>query len=478
MSTVDLVVIGAGPAGANAALSAAGQGLSVVLLDEAPAVGGQIYRAPAGGISSPDAKIDRDRRAGEELRAAMARSSVDFRLGRRVWSVTEGFRVDALSPAGPEMITAPRLVAATGAHERVVPFEGWTLPGVMGLAAATILLKAEAMIPGRRIVVAGCGPLLVAVAAKVMRAGGEIAALVDLASPGEWLRALPQLASRPGLLAEGMAWAESIARRRVPVFFRHAVLRAEAGPDGDSVGRVVIAPVDALGRRRPGGERSFDVDCLLVGHGLVPGSDVPRLLRAEHRYDRSRGGWVPTLDQAGRTSIAGLYAVGDGAGVCGAHVAALAGEMAGLAAAQDAGRIADNPAQARLQALALERTRAMRFANGIARLMAPRSGLLATIERDVVVCRCEEVTRGQIEDALDAGAREVNQLKHFTRCGMGPCQGRMCGEAAAELVALRVGSREAAGRWTMRTPLRPIGLDSLLGDFSYDDIPVPEPAPL
>ena len=478
MSAVDLVVIGAGPAGANAALSAAGQGLSVVLVDEAPAVGGQIYRAPLEASSSPGAKRDRDRRAGDDLRAAIERSAVDLRLGRRVWSVTGGFRVDALSAAGPETITAPRLVAATGAHERVVPFEGWTLPGVLGLAAATVLLKAEAMIPGRRIVVAGCGPLLVAVAAKVVQAGGEIAALVDLASPGEWLKALPKLASRPGLLAEGLAWAVTIGRRRVPVFFRHAVLRAEAGSGDDSLGRVVIAPVDALGRSRPGRERSFDVDCLLVGHGLVPGSDVPRLLRAKHHYDRARGGWVPTVDEAGRTSMSGLYAVGDGAGVCGAHVAALAGEMAGLAVGQDAGRITDRPAQARLRALAIERARAMRFADGIARLTAQRPGLVDSMARDVVVCRCEEVTRGQIEDALDAGAIEVNQLKHFTRCGMGPCQGRMCGETAAELVAQRVGSREAAGRWTVRPPLRPIGLEGLLGDFSYDDIPVPEPAPL
>ena len=477
MSAVDLIVIGAGPAGAHAALAAAEQGLSVVLVDEAPTAGGQIYRAPRRAVAPKGDKAERDGQAGDALRAAVARSSVDSRMGRRVWSVTPGFRVDMLASGGSEAVTAPRLVAATGAYERVIPFEGWTLPGVIGLAAATALLKGEAMSPGRRIVIAGCGPLLVAVAAKVAAVGADIAALVDLSSPGDWLGAMPLLASRPFLLAEGAGWALRIGRRRVPVFFRHKVLRAEATA-ADCVGRVVIAPVDDLGYRRAGRLRSFDVDCLVVGHGLVPGSDIPRLLRAAHRYDRPRGGWVPTVDEAGRASVAGLYAVGDGAGIAGAQAAALAGTVAGLAAAMDAGRMPIAAVQARLQASARDRSRSLRFAAGIARLTPPRPGLVAEMAEDVVVCRCEEVTRGQIEQALDAGACEVNQLKHFTRCGMGPCQGRMCAETAAELVAARVGSREAAGLWTMRPPLRPIGLGDLLGDFSYSDIPVPEPAPL
>jgi bacterioferritin-associated ferredoxin len=263
----------------------------------------------------------------------------------------------------------------------------------------------------------------------------------------------------------------------VPAFFRHTVLRAEAAA-AQQVERVVIGPVDALGRRRPGRTHGFDVDSLAVGHGLVPGSDIPRLLRAAHRYDRQGWGWVPVMDGLGRTSLSGLYACGDGAGIGGGQAAGLAGTMAGLAAAMDAGRLSADAGRARLEALARDRTRALRFAAAIGRLTAPRPGLTDEIGRDVVVCRCEEVTRGEIDDAVARGAREVNQLKQFTRCGMGPCQGRLCGETAAELLARHVGSREAAGQWTMRPPLRPVDLGSLLGSFSYDDIPVPEPAPL
>lgn len=171
MTPADLVVIGAGPAGTTAACAASEAGLAVTLIDEAPAAGGQVYRAPPIERIGPAAK-SADQHAGDRLRAALTASTVDFRPGRRVWSISGQFRVDAIGPAGTETITAPRLIAATGAHERVVPFPGWTLPGVIGLAAATVLLKAQAMVPGPRVIVAGCGPLLAAVAAKIVK-GGE-----------------------------------------------------------------------------------------------------------------------------------------------------------------------------------------------------------------------------------------------------------------------------------------------------------------
>ncbi len=462
----DLAVVGAGPAGSWAAIEAARVGLHVILLDRAAAAGGQVYRAPANA----PLHTDPDLRRGQHLRRTLAAAPVDFRPGRAVWSVEPGFRIHALGPSGPETIEAPRLVAATGAYERVVPFPGWTLPGVIGLAGATVLLKANAMSPGRRVVVAGCGPLLVAVAAKLAGAGIEVAAVVDLASRTEWLAALPSLGRRPALLAQGLGWTAALARRRIPVLFRHTVLKVEGA---GAVRRVRIGSVDADGKPDGRSERWMDCDALAVGHGLSPSSDIPRLLHAAHEFDAASRGWVPTLDPAGRTSIRGLYAAGDGAGVRGAFPAALAGRIAGRAAAIDAGRTV-----AGIRRLQHAYRRATRFADAISRLTRFRPGMLDAIPDGTVVCRCEDVTRAEIEAAITAGAREVNQLKSFTRCGMGPCQGRSCGEAAAELMARHLGSRAAAGRWTMRPPLHPVPLEDLLGPFSYDDIPVPLPAPL
>jgi thioredoxin reductase/bacterioferritin-associated ferredoxin len=476
----DAIVIGAGPAGAEAAMTAAGCGRAVALIDEQPAAGGQVWRAPAASFAGP---ADAGSRAGDSLRRRLAASAVEQFPDHRVWSVTQmgdfpggGFRVDALGPAGPCSFTAPALVAATGAHERVTPFPGWTLPGVIGLAAATVLLKSHGAAPGRRVLVAGCGPLLAAVAAGLAKAGVSVAAVADLSPRGAWLARLPAIAGRGRLALTGLGWALRAAAARIPLHSGCGVRRAEGD---DAVRRVVIGPVDADGAPIDGPERAFDVDALIVGHGLTTACEITRLLRAQHRYDRLRGGWTPVLDGAFRTTVPGLYAIGDGAGVRGEAAATLAGRRAGVDLAVAGGALTAEDAAA--QAHAVDRALAglAPFSDAMAGLMAQRPGQVAAIAPDTVVCRCEDVTRREIDAAIDAGASEINQLKHFTRCGMGPCQGRFCGDTAQELMARRRGvSREDVGGWTARPPLRPVALADLIGDFSYDDIPIPEPAPL
>lgn len=469
----DLIVIGAGPAGANAALVACEHGLRVALIDEQPDAGGQVWRAPWPGLTrqadSPEA------RDGDALRVRLGASEVDCRFGRRVWSVTSGYRVDALGPDGNEAVCAPLLIAATGAHERVVPFPGWTLPGVIGLAAATVMLKSHLVLPGQRVVVAGCGPLLAAVAAGIVKAGGEVVAIVDLAGPAEWLKALPAMASRPSLLAQGMGWALKLASQRVPVHFRHGVAAAEGD---DRLERVRLVPVDAQGAPRAQATLTLSTDALCIGHGLVPGAEITRMFRARHLYQPLRGGWVPELDTFGRSSVPGLLAIGDGAGLKGAAPAEIGGRLAGLAAAYDAGKLSREACEQAAAPLLRQRQDLVAFADASAGMMALRPAQVAAIAPDTIICRCEDVPRAEIDAAFAAGARDVNQLKHFTRCGMGPCQGRMCGDVAAQLLAARVGSREAVGYWTGRPPLRPVGFEALIGSFSYDDIPIPKPAPL
>jgi bacterioferritin-associated ferredoxin len=249
----------------------------------------------------------------------------------------------------------------------------------------------------------------------------------------------------------------------------HRVVAAEGGA---ALERVRVA---ALGSNEA---EEFDCDALCIGHGLVPATEATRCFRAEHRYAPEDGGWVPVLDADRRTSIPRLYVAGDGGGVRGAAAAPAAGRLAALAALCDLGRIsAPEHAQAR-KAPAGGFRRAARGGAAMARLMALRPELVAAIPAETVICRCEGVTRGEIEGALADGATEMNQLKQFTRCGMGPCQGRVCGEAAAELVAAQVGGRERAGFATGRLPLRPVPMEALLGDFDYADIPVPKPAPI
>lgn len=473
----DIAVLGAGPAGVGAAVTAARTGARVLVVDEAPQTGGQVYRALPDGITlAPEARSP-DEREGARQRAELAASGARLVTDHRVWLLTEGFGIAALGPQGPVEWRADRLILATGTYERVVPFPGWTLPGVLGLAAATILMKSQRMVPGRRVVVAGCGPLLAAVAAGLGKMGAEVAAIADLAGPSDWLRALPKMRGRPDLVWRGAGWVAGIAARRVPYLPRHHVVQAERAADGAL--RVTLARLGRDGT--PGARRRVvEADALVVGHGLVPGTEATRLLRAAHVWRPERGGWVAGRGADFQTSVPGLYLVGDGGGISGAAAAWHQGRVAGLAAARAAG-IGD---AARLEAEMARETRALSAAEGfgaaMGAMMAPRPALYGAIPLETPVCRCEDVTRAEIEAAVDAGAAEVNQVKQWTRCGMGPCQGRMCGEAVAEIVAQRRGGagREAAGLWTGRAPLRPVALADLAGDFDYADIPIPAPAPL
>ncbi len=478
---VDLAVLGAGPAGATAARVAAAAGLEVVLLDEADAPGGQVWRAPPAGFPGPD------NGTGERLRRALEGGAVRFLGGRRAWSVVRieaahPFRVDFVGPEGNGVVIARALVAALGTTERAVPFPGWTLPGVVGLAGARLLLRASDALPGRRTVVAGTGPLLAAVAAGILKKGGEVAAVVDLSGRAAWARALPALLQRPRSFARGAARAARIRVAGVPVLSGHAV-RAARGTA--ALEAVEAGPVDRRGAPRAGPVRRFEADALAVGNGLVPATEVTRLLGARHVFDRPLGGWRPALDEHGRTSVPGLYVAGDGGGVTGVGAARLSGRLAGAAAVADlAGR--RGPGRTRSMILAMRR-RAL-AGRALSRLTALRPGQVAAIGDDTVVCRCEDVTAGAIRAAVRAGASEVNQLKHFTRCGMGPCQGRLCADVAAELVALAVAgtddplavdsARRRVGQWTGRVPLRPVPVASLVGTFDYADIPVPPPPAL
>lgn len=476
---VEAAVIGAGPAGMSAATALAKAGIDALTIDEAEAPGGRIWRAvPAALRNGQDGP---DMAEGDRRRADVSASGARFLPRSVVWSIGReagDWRIDMLTPEGSRSVRAGLLLVAVGTVERVIPFPGWTLPGVVSLAGTTILLKSQRMAPGRRVVVAGTGPLLASVGAGILKAGSEVAAVVDIASRLEWLRTAPALATDPSLAARGASWTWRLLRAGIVPRHRTGVVAAEGQEQLESV---VLSPLDKDGAPVPGAPvRRIACDALSIGHGLSPATEITRLLRAEHVFDRDLGGWRPATDVEGRTSLDGLYVAGDGAGVRGAACACEAGERAAAAMLAD------------LRSLRSVKARKAvvngRIGAAMSRLSRQRPAMSAAIPRKTVVCRCEDVTRAEIEAAIDDGAMDINQLKHFTRCGMGPCQGRNCGDVAAELLALRMiedgraeeidSARRAVGQWTGRTPLRPVPLTDLVGTFSYEDIHVPEPAPL
>ena len=474
-ATRDVIVVGAGPAGAEAAMECASHGLDVVLIDEAPEAGGQVYRAmPQGfratGKREPEAEI------GDDLRKRLAASPVRCRFDTLLWSIAPGYRADLLGPDGPSSEEAPVVIIAIGARERVVPFPGWTLPGVIGLAGATVLLKSQKVLPGRKTLVAGAGPLLLSVATSIRKAGGDVAGVVDLASRGEWLATLPATISRPDLLVRGMNWTARLTLSGVPMCYRQAIRRIEPADNGQL--RAFVGPVDAAGAPVAGAVREFVVDAVTVGNGLAPATEVTRLLRAEHVYDTVHKAWVPRLDADFETSLPGLFVVGDGAGISGAAAAALDGRRVGMRISFDAGRLPADAHRKQKQALSADARKARRFGQAMARLMAPRAGQIAAVPAEAVVCRCEDVTRADLDAAVADGATSPNQVKAWTRCGMGPCQGRTCGDVASALAAAALGQEAPPAPLTGRSPLRPLPLGAITGDIDYGDLELPPPAPL
>lgn len=469
--TYDVVIIGAGPAGAFAASEATNLGLHTLLLDEQAQAGGQVWRAPSSALAHPTHDD------GAELRAALQRSGADCAFGCRVWTVDRCFTVSALGQDGPKSFNAHTLIVATGAQERHVPVPGWTLPGVIGLAAATILLKSQRVLPGRRVVVAGAGPLLPLVAAEILRGGGRVAAVIDANRRRDWLAQASALMLAPGLASRGAAWIGVLLRARVPILSGYAIRRIEGA---SSVTRVIAAPITADHAPADGAEHGFDCDSVCYGFGLQPATEITRLLGVAHAFVPGMGGWAPVVSADGvTTSVPKLYVCGDGAGVQGAAAAPLRGRIAALAAARDLGRIGPSAMKPRMARLQSRLRQAAQFGAAMTALAMPRSGISGLITDDTVVCRCERVRRDEVDTAIADGAVTLNDLKSATRCGMGPCGGRNCEYAASLLIARSTGhALETIAQPTARPPLRPVPLQALAGSFDYDSLPMPEPAPL
>ncbi|MEU3885494.1 FAD-dependent oxidoreductase [Streptomyces sp. NPDC029041] len=420
----DLVVIGAGPAGLAAALAASARGVRVALVDAASAPGGQFYRQPAAGLGAarPEA-LHHDWRTWERLRDGLAASAVRVLTEHHVWCVErtpESFTVHSLlgpDQEEPAEVHARAVLLATGGYEQVLPFPGWTLPGVVTAGGAQAMLKGALVVPGRRAVVAGTGPLLLPVATGLAAAGVEVAALVESAAPGRLARHAPALA---GKLPEGAAHAARLLRHRVPVLTRHTVVRAHGD---DRLTGVTVAALDAEGRVRPGTERHLPCDTLAAGHGMLPHTDLAQSLGC--RLD----GLTVAVDPEQRTDVPGVWAAGEATGIGGAALALAEGHIAGCSAAAHLRGTAPGPAPAALKA----RTKLRRSAAALESAYQPPAHWTEQLTDDTVICRCEEVTAGSVREALDLGAGDERTVKLLSRAGMGWCQGRMCGTAIAAL---------------------------------------------
>ncbi|MBW8802733.1 MAG: FAD-dependent oxidoreductase [Catenulisporales bacterium] len=407
----DVAVIGAGPAGMSAAATAAGHGLRVVLIDSGRQLGGQYFRHPAPGLTAPWlSKLRHGWSHFEQLAARIEASlRIDVLFEHQVWAIEPGFTVR--TDRGP--IAAANVVLATGSYERVVPFPGWDLPGVVTAGGAQALLKGNLVLPGQRVVVAGTGPLLLPVAAGLSVAGAKVLGLFEANPLRGYAKHPIPLLTNPSKLLEAADYARRFVGNRVPVRSGFIVIEAQGA---DSLEAVVVARPDGTGRRR------IPCDALAIGYGLAPQIDLGLTLGCDHTL-LADGTVALRVDTDQRTSIPDFYAVGETAGIAGVQTSIAEGAIAGLVIAGD---------RTGLKALRRRRDRQRTLADVIRTQHPIPPAWRDHLTPDTVVCRCEEVPAGAITEAVEhLGATDTRTVKLLTRAGMGWCQGRVCGYAIA-----------------------------------------------
>ncbi|UWZ81707.1 NAD(P)/FAD-dependent oxidoreductase [Occallatibacter riparius] len=416
MSAREVLVVGAGPAGMAAAAAVAEGGCRVRVIDENASAGGQIWR---GYGSDPKGGAPRFARLMQRLAAAQ----VEMVAGTRVVAQPAKGVLRVEGDAGSGDLSFDKLILATGARERFLPFPGWTLPGVLGTGGLQAMVKAGLPIAGKRVVLAGSGPLLLAVAANLAKQGAEIAGIFEQAPMSRLMAFGVSLMSHPGKIVEGLRYGSAVkgAGYRTSAWVTRA----------DGTDRLMSVTVSIGGKAR-----EIGCDYLGCGFHLVPNLELPRLLGCA-----TEEGFV-RVDAGQQSSVEGVYCAGELTGVGGLEKALIEGEIAGLAAA---GRSAVH--------LFPRRDRQMRFARKLDEAFALRGELGELAAEDTIVCRCEDVRRGALE-----GMRSGREAKLHTRCGMGPCQGRVCGPATLFLFGWDAES--------VRPPITPARIETIAADVS------------
>lgn len=452
----DIAILGAGPAGMSAAVQATELGAKVVVLDEQPVPGGQIYRNVDHATAEQHRILGKDYSDGQTLTRAFVASGAEHLAGSTIWNVTRTGRVTYSRDGSPAELQARHLILATGATERPMPLPGWTLPGVMTAGAAQILLKSGGLVAEGAVLV-GSGPLLYLVAAQMIALGQKPKALVETQSMADLRAASAHFgAALKGWrdLAKGAGLLATILRAGVR---RYTGARRISLQGDGAVERVTFT---ARGR-----SVVIETRTVLLHHGVVPNTQISQALRLEHCYDPGQRCFRPVVTEDGASSVPSIGIAGDGAGIGGAKVAALSGRIAAYGAARRLGLVSEAAIRDTMAGLQKARAGELRIRPFLDRAYPPAQQSLAP-EDDTIICRCEEVTAGDIRRFAALGCKGPNQAKAFGRAGMGPCQGRFCGLSVTEILAAETGQSQArTGALRIRAPLKPVTLGELA---SYD----------
>ena len=451
----DIIIIGAGPAGLSAAVAASGYGLDVLVVDEQPSLGGQIYRNIERASDHTLATLGPDYGQGLSLVKRFRASQAEYLGNAIVWQIDPNGNI-CFSRAGKSMeINAKHILIATGAMERPVPFKGWTLPGVMGAGAVDANFKSSNMVPQGPVVLAGSGPLLLLTAGHLVSFGVTITAVLDTTPRGNFLPCLPSVPKalrRPDYLFKGLGMIVNL--KLSGIRYVHGVTEYQAH-GSDCLDHVSFKTSDRLD--------SLEAGVMVVHEGIVPRCDLTRQIGITHLWDQVQRYWYPKTTTLGRTEMKAIHVAGDGAFVHGGVSAQLKGAFAAMDMAESLKALPQQKKNGVARRLKQQLYRELAPRPFVDALYKPRSNLYR-LPPDTPVCRCEAVTAGDIHQAIAEGCRDPNEIKAMTRCGMGQCQGRMCGLALAEITSdlLKLEPSDLKSL-NIRPPARNISLSELAG---------------
>ena len=448
-----VAVIGAGPAGISASLALIARNVHVTMLDEQPSAGGQIYRN-LGNVSRKNARsLGSDYVKGQSLLKQLEQANDKFFLTlilrASVWSVTEEKEVSWSIDNKSYCQKFDAVILATGSLERSMPLDGWTNPGVMTVGAAQILIKTARYSPPSSVLV-GSGPLFYLVACQMLEMGNPPKALLETQNNSDLLKAFIHL--RPNLtsllyLAKGLVM---LAKLRIA-----GVKRIKAVSD------VRIKSADKahiIEFSKAGTKSQIEAETVLLHAGVHPNIQITQALRLKHDWNQENQCFEPRTDKFGRTSLNNIFVAGDGIKILGADAAKISGKCAALALLADNGFLNAKADLSRTYRLHQKYVQIRKFLDV---LYAPKDWYSCP-PNNIIICRCEEVIAGKIREAVKIGCLGPNQLKAYSRCGMGNCQGRYCGNIVVNLISQIVGQTpQETGYFRIRQPIKPVTLSEI-----------------
>ncbi len=454
----DVLVIGSGPSGLAAAVEAHQNGANTVIVDSFSKAGGQYWMQSNHGLE----KNDRQMQEGANFITNCENLGIKTITDAEVWGILPGFRVFIQQGLGGSIeIAASALVICTGAHDFVMPFSGWTLPGVMTAGAGQRYAKMQGKPPGDKIVLAGSGVFLWAVATTIVKAGGKLEAMVE--SSTNKFRLLSLIGRYPSRWTETRRLLSPVLRSGVQRLSGYCIDNAQGEDRIESVKLRQVSNSD----RGASQELEIETDCLLVSHGFRPITEMTALLRCEHLFDLKKGGWYCKTDtETGATSIDNVYAAGEVTGVTGVQSAMIEGALAGLGVSEKLG-FTRNGIKRKRARLIKRQLQTVKFADGLAELFKLSKNSIPNIDTNTLVCRCENVLWGDVLKSWNDGAQNLQAVKYWTRLGMGRCQGRICGVVVSRLLANQFGlDPRSFGFNHPRLPLRPVSVNIVHDAFA------------